>query len=162
MNNKTIPKTRRIVNAGIIAAIYTVLTIFANMLGLASGAIQVRLSEALTVLPIFMPEAIPGLAIGCMIFNIITGCIPIDIIFGTFATLIGAYGTYALRKSIPLAIFCPVISNTVIVPLVLKFAYGLGDAWWYLVVTVGAGELISCGLLGGLLLKHVKKHNIFK
>ena len=162
MNNKTIPKTRKIVNAGIIAAIYTVLTIFANMLGLASGAIQVRLSEALTVLPIFMPEAIPGLAIGCMISNIITGCIPIDIIFGTFATLIGAYGTYALRKSIPLAIFCPVISNTVIVPLVLKFAYGLGDAWWYLVVTVGAGELISCGLLGGLLLKHVKKHNIFK
>ncbi|MBO5369687.1 MAG: QueT transporter family protein [Clostridia bacterium] len=162
MNNKTIPKTRRIVNAGIIAAIYTVLTIFANMLGLASGAIQVRLSEALTVLPIFMPEAIPGLAIGCMISNIITGCIPIDIIFGTFATLIGAYGTYALRKSIPLAIFCPVISNTVIVPLVLKFAYGLGDAWWYLVVTVGAGELISCVILGCLLLKHVKKHNIFK
>ena len=162
MNNKTIPKTRRIVNAGIIAAIYTVLTIFANMLGLASGAIQVRLSEALTVLPIFMPEAIPGLAIGCMISNIITGCIPIDIIFGTFATLIGAYGTYALRKSILLAIFCPVISNTVIVPLVLKFAYGLGDAWWYLVVTVGAGELISCVILGSLLLKHVKKHYIFK
>ena len=154
-------ETKKLVTASLIAAIYTVLTLFANMLGLASGVIQVRLSEALTALPLFLPEAIPGLAIGCLISNIVTGCVPIDIIFGTIATLMGAYGTYFFRKNKIIALFCPVISNTVIVPFVLKFAYGIGEAWWYLVLTVGAGEVISCIVLGGMLIKALGKHRFF-
>ncbi len=84
--------------AAMIAALYVVLTLLANALGLANYAIQVRFSEALTILPFFTPAAIPGLTIGCLLSNILTGCAPLDILFGTLATLIGALGTYALRR----------------------------------------------------------------
>ena len=95
MRNK---KVLFITQAAVIAALYVVLTQFANMLGLANGAIQVRFSEALTILPFFTPAAIPGLAIGCFLSNVLTGCALYDIIFGTIATLIGAVGTYLLRR----------------------------------------------------------------
>lgn len=81
-----------------IAALYVVLTYITNLLGLASGTIQVRFSEALCILPVFTPAAIPGLFIGCLISNLITGGIIWDIIFGSIATLLGALGTYFLRK----------------------------------------------------------------
>lgn len=82
----------------VIAALYVALTHISNFAGLASGAIQIRLSEVLTVLPAFTPAAVPGLAIGCLLSNITTGCIPWDILGGTAATLIGAAGTFALKK----------------------------------------------------------------
>ena len=91
--------TRYIAQAALIAAAYTVLTLLAAGFDLASGAIQVRFSEALTILPFFTPAAVPGLALGCLISNLITGCVLPDIIFGTLATLIGAVGTYALRSN---------------------------------------------------------------
>lgn len=156
-------KTKMLTRGAMISALYVVLTLIANALGLANGAIQVRLSEALTVLPVFFPEAIAGLSLGCFISNIITGCALPDIVFGTFATLIGAVGTRILRKNKPLAMLCPVVSNSIIVPFVLKFAYGLGDAWYYLAFTVLFGEVISCVLLGGLVLKMTDKYyNILK
>lgn len=150
--------------AAMIAALYVVLTLLANALGLANYAIQVRFSEALTILPFFTPAAIPGLTIGCLLSNILTGCAPLDILLGTLATLIGALGTYALRRFEWLAPLPPILANTIIVPWVLRFAYDIPDAIPYLMATVGAGELISCGLIGMLLLRSLKqiKKNIFK
>lgn len=150
--------------AAMIAALYVVLTLLANALGLANYAIQVRFSEALTILPFFTSAAIPGLTIGCLLSNILTGCAPLDILFGTLATLIGALGTYALRRFEWLAPLPPILANTIIVPWVLRFAYDIPDAIPYLMATVGAGELISCGLIGMLLLRSLKqiRKNIFK
>ena len=148
--------TRKITFGGVIAALYVVLTVVANAFGLASGAIQVRISEALTILPVFTTAAIPGLTVGCVLANLITGCAPWDVVFGSLATLIGAVGTHMLRKKPLLAWIPPVIANMAIVPVVLQKVYGVPDAWWYLALTVGAGEVISCGILGLLLYHSVK------
>lgn len=147
-----------------IAAIYVVLTYFISAFGLASGAIQVRISEALTILPVFTPAAIPGLFVGCLLSNFLTGCMALDVIFGSIATLIGAVGTYLLRKTKFAFTLPPVISNAIIVPIVLKNVYGLQDAAWYLVLTVGAGEVISVCILGMILKKVLWKYRnvIFK
>ena len=150
MKNKNI--ALYVAQGAIIAALYTVLTVFVAAFNLANGAIQLRISEALCILPIFTPAAIPGVTLGCLISNIVTGCSIFDIVFGTLATLIGAFGTYFLRKTKFISTLPPVLSNMIIIPLVLKYAYGLEDAWWFLVITVGAGEILSiCGL--GMLLK---------
>lgn len=141
-----------IVHAAVIAALYVVLTLLANALGLANYAIQVRFSEALTILPLFTPAAIPGLVIGCFLSNILTGCMLLDIIFGSLATLLGALGTYALRRySKWLAPLPPIIANTIIVPFVLAYVYQFEGSIPYFMLTVGIGEIISCGILGLLL-----------
>lgn len=146
-----------IVHAALIAALYVVLTLLANFFGLANYAIQVRFSEALTILPFFTVAAIPGLSIGCLLSNILTGCALPDIIFGTAATLIGAVFTRILRKSKWLAPLPPIIANTVIVPFVLLYAYGVRPLWLSF-LTVGIGEIISCGLLGLLLLNTLLRY----
>lgn len=138
--------------AAIIAALYVVLTFFANALGLANYSIQVRFSEALTILPLFTPAAIPGLYAGCLLSNILTGCIAWDILFGPIATLLGALGTWFLRKrSKWLAPLPPILANTIIVPYVLAYAYRFNGSIPYFMLTVGIGEVISCGVLGMLL-----------
>lgn len=142
---------------GAIAALYVVLTLVAQAFGLASGAIQVRLSEALTILPCFTAAAVPGLTVGCVLANLITGCAMWDVVFGSLATLLGAVGTWLLRKKPMIAWIPPVVSNAVIVPIVLQKVYGVPDAWWYLVLTVGAGEIIACGVLGMLLYHSLKR-----
>ena len=151
-------KTKTMTQAALIAALYVVLTFVANAMGLASGAIQIRLSEALTILPCFTPAAIPGLFIGCLISNILVGSVIWDIVFGSLATLIGAIGTHYLRKHKWLSPLPPIISNSVIVPFVLVYAYGVQDALPFLAFTVGAGEVISAGVLGMILLKSLEKH----
>lgn len=145
------------VQAAMIAAIYVVLTFIANAFGLANYAIQVRFSEALTILPYFTPAAIPGLFIGCILSNILTGCALPDIIFGSIATLIGAILTRKLRKNKWLAPIPPIVANAVIVPFVLLYAYGIKPLWFSF-VTVTIGEIISCGILGMLLLFALKKY----
>ncbi len=160
---KTSKKTLFLVQAALIAALYVVLTELANSLGLASQAIQVRFSEALTVLPFFTPAAIPGLFIGCILSNLLTGCAVWDIVFGSVATLLGALGTYAVGKLsfhgkkwlTPLP---PIVANTVIIPWILSLVYQLEGSIPYFMLTVGAGELISCGILGLLLLLALEKH----
>lgn len=161
MRNK---KVLYLTQAAMIAAIYVVLTFIANALGLASGVIQVRLSEALTILPYFTSAAIPGVTIGCLLSNILTGCSLMDIIFGTIATLLGAIGSYLLRKHKFLVPLPPIIANTIIVPWILRLSYGLEDAIPYMMLTVGIGEIISCGLLGLLLLFALDRYKdvIFK
>lgn len=153
-------KIKYLAQASIIAALYVVFTLIANAAGLASGVIQVRISEALTVLPFFTPAAIPGLFLGCLLSNIIGGCVIWDIIFGSLATLLGALGTYAIRKKLPdwCAAIPPILANTLIVPFVLSYAYEVPDSIPFLMLTVGAGEVISCGILGILLLKLLKPH----
>ena len=148
-----------LVTAAMIAALYVVLSFAINAFGLASGAIQVRVSEALTILPFFTSAAIPGLTIGCLLFNLLSGAAVLDVIFGTIATLVGAVGSYFIgtaAKSIKWMKFLvpipPVLANAFIIPWILKTAYGLNDAYWYLVATVGIGEVISCGVLGMVLL----------
>ncbi len=143
--------------AAMIAAIYVVLTFVANAFGLANYAVQVRFSEALTILPMFTPAGIPGLFIGCLISNILTGCAIPDIIFGSLATLIGAFGTRALKSNRFLAVLPPIAANAIIVPLILKYAYGL-EPLWFSFLTVTAGEIISCGVLGLLLAFALNKY----
>ena len=146
-----------ICQAAVIAALYVVLTYVFS--AFASGVIQVRVSEALTILPAFTPAAIPGLVIGCLLSNTLTGCVLLDIIFGSVATLIGALGSYALRRHTWLVPFPPIVSNMIIVPFVLRFAYGATDAFPFMIATVGAGEIISCYLLGMILYGALKKVN---
>ena len=148
-----------LVTAAMIAALYVVLSFAISAFGLASGAIQVRVSEALTILPYFTSSAIPGLAIGCLLFNLLSGAAVLDVIFGTLATLLGAVTSYFLGKTAKkfawmkfLVPVPPILANAFIVPWVLKTAYGLTDAYWYLVATVGIGEIISCGILGIVLM----------
>ena len=162
MNKKNSILLLDLTQGAMIAALYVVLTFIANLAGLASGVIQVRLSEALTILPVFTAAAVPGLAVGCVLANLLTGCAIWDVVFGSLATLIGAVGTRILRKKSPvLAVLPPILSNIIIVPLVLQRVYGVEDAYWYLAMTVGAGEIISCGVLGLLLDRSLKNTKIF-
>ena len=146
-----------------IAAIYVVLTlVFAPF---SYGEVQVRISEALTILPLFTPAAIPGLFVGCLISNILGGCVLPDIIFGSLATLIGAIGTYMLRRQNKiLAPLPPIIANVLIVPFVLRYAYQVPLPIPFMMLTVGIGEVISCGVLGMVLHTALNKyrHTIFK
>ena len=153
MNNKTIYLCR----CAAIAALYVLFTYLSFLFGLSSNAIQVRISEALCILPIFTTAAIPGITIGCLLANIITGSVLVDCIGGTIATFIGAVLTYALRKTKVLPFLPPIISNAVIIPFILQYAYGVADSYWYLMLTVGAGEVISVGILGALLYAQLKR-----
>ncbi len=157
MKNQKSNHTMLLVQAAMIAALYVVLTYIANAMGLASSAIQIRFSEALTILPYFTPAAIPGLFVGCFLSNILTGCAIPDIIFGSIATLIGALLTRRLRKYKWLAPVPPILANTLIVPFVLLYAYGIRPLWLSF-ITVGIGEVISCGVLGMLLLIVLEKY----
>lgn len=141
-----------------IAAVYVVLTYL--LAPFSFGEVQVRISEALTILPMFTPAAIPGLFVGCLLGNILGGAILPDIIFGSIATLIGAIGTRFLRDSKPvLAVLPPIISNTVIVPFVLRYAYGIEMPIPFMMLTVGIGEIISCGVLGLIIYKALSKRS---
>ncbi len=155
-----------------IAALYVVLTLIANAFGLANYAIQVRFSEALCILPLFTPAAVWGLTGGCVLANLLTGCDPLDVLFGSLATLAGALVCFMIgrifRKKHPswknppgktgiagfrwlLYLLGPlpnVVANTIVVPLVLRYVYHLEDGLLWLMFTVGAGEVISCYLLG--------------
>ncbi len=152
-----------IVQAAMIAAVYVVLTYFVSAFNLASGAIQIRNSEALTILPVFTPAAVPGLFVGCLLANLLTGCMPLDVVFGSLATLIGAAGTYVLRRNRWLAPIPPIVSNTVIVPFVLAYVYMAEGTIPFFMLTVGIGEVISCYVLGNILYSalHRYKNKIF-
>lgn len=150
-----------ITQAAVIAALYVVLTLVSSAMGLASGVIQVRLSEALTILPFFTPAAVPGLAIGCLLANLLTGAFPGDVLFGTIATFLGAIGSFSLKRFKWIVCVPPILANALIVPWVLQTVYGVTDGYFYLMGTVGAGELIACGILGTILLVILEKHRHF-
>ena len=146
----------------IIAALYVVLTWLSAIFKLDSGVIQFRLSEALCIFAVFTPAAIPGMTIGCFLSNLIFTGNAYDMIFGTVATFIGMLGIYLLRKLPYIAPIPYVLSNAIIVPFVLQYAYGVPDAFWFLLVTVGIGEIV-CALGGGILLYiALKRVKMFK
>ena len=163
-------KTLFITQAAAIAAVYVVLTMFIGVFGLASGAIQIRISEALTILPFFMPSAIPGLFVGCFLSNLLTGCDILDVIFGSLATLIGAFGTYYIgkiaktrdaakqKRVLYLAPIPPIAANTIIVPFVLAYVYHMEGTIPFFMLTVGIGEVLSCFVLGLVLAFAFKKY----
>ena len=146
--------TRSITFSAMIAAIYAVLTIALPVLSYGAGSgWECRISEALTVLPILFPESIPGLTIGCLIANLLSPVGPLDVIFGTIATLLAAIGTYLLRSTPVLAALCPVFSNTIIIGTLLSYTYHL--PLLFTMLQVGIGELAA--VLVGLLLVTVLK-----
>ncbi len=149
-------KTTFMTQAAMIAAIYVVLTMVFAPFGF--GQVQVRIAEALTILPVFTPAAVPGLFIGCMIGNILGGAIALDVVFGSFATLIGAAGTYLLRKNKWLAPIPPIVANVLIVPFVLKYGYAVPLPIPFMMVTVGLGEVISGGILGSIVRKGLEDY----
>jgi len=144
--------------SALIAALYTVLTVLVGSFGLASGVIQIRVSEALCILPIFTPAAIPGLAIGCLLSNLFLGSLWQDVLFGTLATLLGALGAYWLRRHAWAAPLPTVLANTLIIPPVLAYAYRFEGGLGFFALTVGLGEVISAYLLGLLLYFALKPH----
>jgi uncharacterized membrane protein len=146
--------TRYIAVTGLIAGMYAALTLL--LAPISYGPIQLRLSEALTVLPIILPQAVPGLFVGCLIANLYTGLLT-DIIFGSLATLIAAAGTYCLRKKPLLAAACPVVSNGVIVGLVLALSFNLPVALTMAEVAVGE---IGAVVIGMILLTAMKRAHI--
>ena len=159
-----------VTTAAIIAALYVVLTLLISLIpGFANMAIQVRVSEALTILPLFTPAAIPGVFIGCLISNLLIGSVPMDVICGSLTTLVAAVITYciglAFKKMIRkassknskkglgvtgtiLGSLPPIIGNMFVVPYVLIHAYGVEGSYWFFVLTVGTGEFISCMIIG--------------
>ena len=142
--------TQFLAEAAVIGAIYVVLTLL--FAPLSFGEVQIRFSEALTILPFCTPAAIPGLFIGCIIANLFGGAIPVDIIFGSIATLIGAVFTYKFRNyNRFLAPLPPIAANTVIVPFVLRFGYGVNLPIPLMMLTVGIGEVVSCAVVGLIL-----------
>ena len=162
MNKK---RTMFIVESAVIAALYAGLTYAASMLNLAYGSIQFRFSEALTILACLTPAAIPGLFLGCFLSNVLGGCIIPDIIFGSLATLLGAIGTYALRgQNKFLAPTAPILANAMIEAFVLRYGYHIPLPIPFMMLTVGIGEVISCGVLGMILWHALNKYRymIFK
>lgn len=139
----------------IIAAMYVALTII--FAPISFGAVQVRIAEALTILPLFTPAAVPGLFIGCLIANGLGGGILLDVIFGSIATLIGAILGYLLRFNRWLVPIPAVVSNTIIVPMVLKYGYGIDMPIYLLMIYILIGEIIGCYLLGELLATGIMK-----
>lgn len=143
--------TLYLIQSAAIAAIYVVLTML--VAPIAFGPIQFRFSEALTILPFFTPAAIPGLYLGCLLSNLLGGAVLWDVMFGSLATLIGAIGTYLLRKHRRLICLPPILSNTLIIPWVLRYAYGEAALLPYLMLTVGIGEILAVGVCGNLLVE---------
>ena len=137
-------------HAAAVAAIYIVLTMVFQPISF--GPVQFRVSEALCILPFFTPAAGPGLFVGCLLSNLFCGAAALDVIFGSLATLIGAVGSYLLRHNRWAVCVPPIMANTIIIPWVLRYAYGSADLIPVAMVTVGAGEILAIGVLGNALL----------
>ena len=142
--------------ASMIAAIYVVLTTVFAPFGF--GEVQIRIAEALTILPMFTKAAIPGLFLGCLIGNILGGSIIVDVVFGSLATLLGATGAYLLRNNKRLVPIPPILANACIVPFILKYGYGVPLPIPLMMITVGLGEVISCGILGSIVMKGLENY----
>ncbi|MBE6632905.1 MAG: QueT transporter family protein [Ruminococcaceae bacterium] len=156
--NTQLGRIRYLCYAAMIAAVYTVLTYVIGSFGLANGVIQLRLSEALCILPVFLPAAIPGLTVGCFLSNLLLACPWQDVVFGALATLLGAIGTRLLKKFPLLSPLPAVLSNTLIIPFVLAFVYHAEEGLPFLFLSVGLGELLSAYICGILLWSVLKKH----
>ncbi len=133
----------------VIAAIYAVLTLLAHLFGFDAGVVQLRISEALCVLPAFTAAAIPGLYVGCFLSALLTGAVWLDVLIGPIATLIGAFGAYLLRSKGKYLVPLPtLLSNALLIPPVLAYGYGINVALPLLYLGIGVSECISAYVLG--------------
>ena len=156
MNNRN-TATLRVAQGGIIAALYVVLTmVFAPI---SFGAVQVRIAEIMTIMPLFTSAAIPGLFVGCLLANLLGGAIVWDVVFGSLATLLGAVFGYMLRKNRWLVPIPAIIANTVIVPLVLRYGYGVDMPLYLIAAYIALGEIAGCYILGELFASVLLRHN---
>ncbi|MBQ1490002.1 MAG: QueT transporter family protein [Eubacterium sp.] len=155
---KSDSKVLQLTYAAIIAASYVALTLV--LAPFSFGPMQVRVAEALTILPLFTPAAIPGLTIGCLIANLMGGAVILDVIFGSLATLIGAALGYLLRFNRWLVPIPTVAANTIIVPFVLRYGYGVEIPIPLMMVYIAVGEFIGCYVLGELLATAVLKRKV--
>lgn len=157
-----------ITQAAVIAALYVALTYISSAMGLAYNSVQFRLSEILTVLPIFTPAAIPGLTLGCFIANISSPFGIIDILCGTLATFLASVVTYAVRnitfKGVPvLATIPPVLFNALIIGLEIWYLEGkTAEIFFISALQVGAGQAVMCIVAGLAFVRAVKKTKIFE
>lgn len=158
-------RTKTLTLSAVIAALYTALTLLSYAFGLDKGAIQIRLSEALAVLPAVSGAAVPGLFVGCFLSSLICGGHPLDVLFGSLVTLLAALICRMMRKvtrfrlGVLLIPLPNILLNALLIPILLIFVYGVPDAYSYLVLTVGIGEIITTGILGTVLLATLKRHN---
>lgn len=158
--NKNSSVTMKITVAAAIAALYVVLTMLFAPISFA--AMQVRIAEALTILPMFTPMAILGLFLGCLLANLLGGAVVLDVVFGSIATLIGAVGGWMLRKNRWLVPIPAIAANTVIVPLVLKYGYGVDLPLLLSALYILVGEILGCFVLGEMLATALlKREQIF-
>ena len=152
-----IMNTKKITRIAVIAALYTAITVL--MAPFSYGMVQVRVSEALTILPFLFPESVIGLFLGCLISNIYGGLGLIDIVFGSLATLIAAYLTSKMPRTY-LAPLPPVLVNAVVVGFILK--YVLGAPLLISMLYVGFGQLLACYGIGLPLLYLLRRYNFNK
>lgn len=158
--------TRYLTRAAVIAALYVALTYLAGLMNLAYGPVQFRFSEALTVLPFLFPEAIPGLFVGCIVSNLISPYGVLDLVVGSAATLLAAIWTAKCRNRF-FAPMPPVLCNAVLVGAMIAWyeagsSAGFLPAFAYNALTVGAGELVVCYVLGLPLLKVLENRGVIK
>ncbi len=148
-----------VVHSAAIAAIYVVLTmVFAPV---SFGPVQFRISEMLCILPYFSGAAVPGVSVGCLLANLLCGAAPLDVVFGSLATLLGAVGSRMLRNWKWLVCIPPIVSNAIIIPWVLRYAYGSTDLIPFAMATVAVGELLAVGVLGNLFLLTLERYKGF-
>ena len=145
-----------IIQGAVIAALYVALTV--TFAPISYNVMQIRISEALTILPMFASSAVPGLFIGCLLANLLGGAVLLDVIAGSLATLIGAVGGYLLRKNRWLVPIPSILSNAVIIPFVLRHGYGLDMPLWTMGLYIAAGEIVGCYVLGQLLATALLRH----
>ena len=161
-------RIRFLAQGAMIGALYAALTHLQNLLlpGSATWAIQFRASEALCVLALFTPAAVPGLTLGCMLFNLtFAGSLPLDVPVGGFATLLAAAGMYGLRKvtvkGYPLpAMLLPALSNAILVGWELSVY--IGGGFWLNALYVAIGELAVLLLLGTALYYTLRTRGLHK
>lgn len=155
-------RNKSLARGAMIAALYAAITLI--LAPISYGEVQIRLSEALTLLPVLLPEAVPALAVGCLIANILGGCTILDIVFGTLATLLAAVCTRLLRHHLLAAAAMPVLFNGLIVGAVVHFGYAPAMPLLLCMVFVAAGEAVSCMLLGPMLLRMLGRlpHELFE
>ena len=149
-------KTKYLIQAAVIAAVYAAVTIL--LAPLSYGPMQMRISEALTVLPYFTPSAIPGLFVGCLLANTISPVGLADVICGSSASLIAAWLSYKLRAKPILVPMPPVVVNGIIIGAMLRYVFGVPMSLFACVAWVSAGQFAVCYILGYPLLCYLKKH----
>ena len=149
---------RRLTIGAVIAAAYAALGL--ALMPISFGAVQFRLSEALCILPLFFPEAVPGLFVGCLLANLLGGLGILDVVFGSLATLIAAWMSYRLRNYPLLAILPPVLVNAVIIGLVLYYA--AGEPLWFSIGSIFLSQAVVCYVVGYPLYLLLKRSPFFR